>query len=314
MFDLLLSVIIPIYKVEPYLRKCIDSLANQTVRCHEIILVDDGSPDGCPEICDEYAARYDFVRIIHKTNGGVSSARNAGLEIATGKYIWFVDADDYVEFDAIEKLSQQINAESDLLVFDRTIEASGTIVDPNLFFNDVYFRYLLGFESWNKWYKRSIIHKALLRFDSEETVGEDLLFNAVYYTLIHNYQIIKSALYHYEDRSGSAMHTNLRDRPFQQMRLYDKLISCWKSRLNEENKCVLFIMHLLSGLNQSCGQLSRREYTFFLQTAFQQHPYSPSILYKATQKLLSNEQASFAGKIRAHLMIQVNAHGIHIKI
>lgn len=90
-----LSVIIPVYNVEPYLRQCVDSVLNQNLEDYELILVDDGSPDSCPQICDQYALENLNVRVIHKENGGLSSARNAGLHIAQGDYIAFMDSDDW---------------------------------------------------------------------------------------------------------------------------------------------------------------------------------------------------------------------------
>lgn len=100
----LVSIIVPIYKVEPYLRRCLDSIVKQTYTNLEIILVDDGSPDGCPQICDEYAARDKRVVVIHKKNGGLSDARNAGLDICKGEFISFVDSDDWVNEKYIEKI------------------------------------------------------------------------------------------------------------------------------------------------------------------------------------------------------------------
>lgn len=100
----LITVIVPIYKVEDYLRYCVDSIVNQTYSNLEIILCDDGSPDSCPQICDEYALKDSRVRVIHKENGGLSDARNEGLNIATGEYITFVDSDDCLELDMIEHL------------------------------------------------------------------------------------------------------------------------------------------------------------------------------------------------------------------
>ena len=94
----MVSIIIPVYKVEKYLSKCIESIFKQTYFDLELILVDDGSPDNCPMICDEYAKKDSRIRVIHKKNGGLSDARNAGLEIATGEYIGFVDSDDWIEF------------------------------------------------------------------------------------------------------------------------------------------------------------------------------------------------------------------------
>ena len=93
----LISVIVPIYKVEPYLKKCVDSILTQTHKNLEIILVDDGSPDNCGAICDEYAAKDSRIRVIHKPNGGLSDARNAGMKIMTGQYVAFVDSDDWIE-------------------------------------------------------------------------------------------------------------------------------------------------------------------------------------------------------------------------
>ena len=99
-----ISIIVPVYKVEQYLRQCIESIINQTYQNLEIILVDDGSPDNCPAICDEYAALDKRIKVIHKKNGGLSDARNAGLEIATGDYIGFVDSDDWISQTMYEEL------------------------------------------------------------------------------------------------------------------------------------------------------------------------------------------------------------------
>ena len=104
----MVSVIVPVYKVEPFLRRCVDSLLSQTYQNLEIILVDDGSPDRCGQICDEYAAQDARVKVIHKENGGVSSARNAGIEAAAGEYVTFVDSDDWVEPWAYQILRQLI--------------------------------------------------------------------------------------------------------------------------------------------------------------------------------------------------------------
>ncbi len=102
----LVSIIVPIYNTEPFLEKCVRSLIDQTYVCLEIILVDDGSPDNCAAICDTFAEEDSRIRVIHKSNGGLSDARNAGLDIATGKYISFVDSDDYLDSEAIELLVQ----------------------------------------------------------------------------------------------------------------------------------------------------------------------------------------------------------------
>lgn len=105
-----ISIIVPVYKVEKELDRCVQSLLQQTYKNLEIILVDDGSPDRCPILCDQYAMEDERIRVIHKKNGGLSDARNAGLNLATGEYVLYVDSDDYIELDSCERL---ISATSD---------------------------------------------------------------------------------------------------------------------------------------------------------------------------------------------------------
>ena len=119
---MMFSIIVPIYKVEPYLDRCIISLREQTFQEIEIILVDDGSPDNCPYICDRYARDDNRIKVIHKDNGGLSDARNKGLEAAKGKYIIFVDADDYIELNTCERFAPFANKGYDILIGDAIIE------------------------------------------------------------------------------------------------------------------------------------------------------------------------------------------------
>lgn len=120
----LISVIVPIYNVESHLRKCVDSILAQTYKHLEIILVDDGSPDGCSAICDKYTTEDERIRVIHKENGGVSSARNAGMAVAAGEYIGFADSDDWIEPDMFERLV------GIALKYEADISVCGTFVGP----------------------------------------------------------------------------------------------------------------------------------------------------------------------------------------
>ena len=104
----LISVIVPIYNVEKYLARCVDSIVNQTYKNLEIILVDDGSPDRCPQMCDDYAEKDSRIKVVHKKNGGLSDARNAGMAVATGEYISFIDSDDWIETSMFELLLNNI--------------------------------------------------------------------------------------------------------------------------------------------------------------------------------------------------------------
>lgn len=122
----LVSIIVPIYKVEPYLRRCLDSIVNQTYTNLEIILVDDGSPDGCPQICDEYAVKDERIVVIHKENGGLSDARNAGLDICKGEYISFVDSDDWVADVYIDMMLKIMIANNSEIVVSNFIKTKQT--------------------------------------------------------------------------------------------------------------------------------------------------------------------------------------------
>ncbi|MBQ9782222.1 MAG: glycosyltransferase family 2 protein [Clostridia bacterium] len=131
----LISVIVPVYNVQKYLPRCIESILNQSYKDIELILVDDGSPDNTGEICDYYAKKDSRVVVIHKENGGVSSARNAGLNIAKGKFINFVDSDDYIPNDSLENLiNLQKENDADLVccTFERLLQ-NGNIVQTKFY-------------------------------------------------------------------------------------------------------------------------------------------------------------------------------------
>lgn len=131
MTNSLVSIIVPVYNVEQYIHRAVDCLLHQTYPHLEILLIDDGSPDKCPQICDEYAQKDQRIRVIHKTNGGLSDARNAGLNIAKGEYLTFLDSDDYLSLDAIEILLNIIQEQGVDVVCSglNIINAKGEIYD-----------------------------------------------------------------------------------------------------------------------------------------------------------------------------------------
>ena len=170
-----LSIIVPVYKVEQYIHKCIDSILNQTFTDFELILVDDGSPDNCGKICDEYAQKDERVRVIHKENGGVSSARNLGIDEAQGEYIGFVDSDDFIDANMYQEMLDFLEVNDlDIVCTDTYIVhgdrkkfkprypknmvfENGTAINENLNGN-------LDNAVWNKIYKKEIL--AGIRFPS----------------------------------------------------------------------------------------------------------------------------------------------------
>lgn len=122
------SIIVPVYNVEKYLNKCVDSILGQSFGDFELILIDDGSPDNCPAICDEYAKKDSRVKVIHKKNEGLSATRNAGLDVAIGEWIWFVDSDDCIHPQALEKAEKYLDG-IDILNFGRIFYEDGEIAD-----------------------------------------------------------------------------------------------------------------------------------------------------------------------------------------
>jgi glycosyltransferase involved in cell wall biosynthesis len=198
------SIIVPIYNVEKYIRQCIDSLINQTLQDIEIILVDDGSPDNCGSIIDEYASNDDRIKVIHQVNIGLGMARNSGLSLASGEYIGFVDSDDWVELSSFENLYKQaIKVDSDIIkghvIVKRNVISNGCKTDlesiesqlyekneikENLLSSIIGPKYasmvmtLFDVSVCSNIYKRSFINKYNLQFKSERKYyGEDFLFN-----------------------------------------------------------------------------------------------------------------------------------------
>ena len=208
----LISIIVPVYKIEPYIRQCIESILSQTYKNIEIILVDDGSPDNCGKICDEYAAIDDRIKVIHKKNGGLSEARNYGLKEAQGVYVSFIDGDDYVDksfyqmlYEAAEKENCDI-AECYSVNFEDgnipqgSYRSGQTCLSPLEWLTESNVGDFLPCVVWNKIYKKTL-------FDGIEfPVGRHYEDEATTYKVVYKSSKIvriKSALYFYRQRSGS---------------------------------------------------------------------------------------------------------------
>ena len=219
----LISIIVPVYKVEDYLNRCVDSILRQTYSNLEIILVDDGSPDDCPRICDEYAKKDERIKVIHKTNGGLSSARNAGLKISTGKYISFIDSDDWIDVMFIERLYKILvdnNTQLSACVFNKTKEFN---YDRKLFIEDVEIikenKYKDVFVSGsyegyvcNKLFIGEIIANNQICFNENIFNSEDFIFVLDYLKFVESIAFIKQDLYFYYMRAESILHTNVTEK------------------------------------------------------------------------------------------------------
>lgn len=206
-----ISVIIPVYKVEEYLPKCLDSVTNQTYTNLEIILVDDGSPDKSGVICDMYAGIDNRITVIHKQNEGVAKARNDALDIATGDYIGFVDSDDWIEPDMFEFLiNNLVKYDADISMCGETAYENGKIIYTKsngdvsiLGQNDAKKLTVKGRSMgliWNKIYKKSILDN--VRFSSEYGCSEDLIFVYQAVKNARNMVCVNIAKYNYFRREG----------------------------------------------------------------------------------------------------------------
>ena len=211
----LISVTIPIYNVEKYLARCVDSIVNQTYKNLEIILVDDGSPDRCSQMCDDYAEKDSRIKVVHKKNGGLSDARNAGMSVATGEYISFIDSDDYVSDDFFECLLDVMNKENSDIAecsvvklyednrFDEfsddlsvktydTQDAMSALIAENPFHQHV----------WNKLYKTELVK------DIPYAVGklnEDEFWTYQVFGRANKVSKFNKTMYYYFQRSSSIM-------------------------------------------------------------------------------------------------------------
>lgn len=209
-----ISVVVPVYNAEPYLKHCIESICNSSYRNLEIILVDDGSTDGSGEICDQYARIDDRVRVIHKENGGPSSARNAGLNVATGEYIGFVDSDDVVDpkmyetlyADMRENHAQISSCGCKLMYKDRTVPNRET-GELSVLYGQEALKALLSEKQIassvsNKLYEKELFSD--IRFDETISYGEDRLTNYYLIKAADRIVIRDRCLYTYRKRKGSA--------------------------------------------------------------------------------------------------------------
>ena len=236
-----ISVIVPVYRVEKYLPACIDSILNQTFTDFELILVDDGSPDRCPEICDETAKRDARVRAIHQANQGLSAARNAGIEAAHGAWLSFVDSDDFLAPDFLETLHDaavRAGADCALCGVQLTDEAGQKIGQPLSVADGVRtgrsiletlcrapeITYLVA---WNKLYRRDVFQT--LRYP----VGmqnEDTYLAAELFDTVQTVICVSKPMYFYRQRAGSIMHTAVTTRNLDRMWAFEHCFAYFEAR------------------------------------------------------------------------------------
>ena len=229
-----LSVIVPVYNVEPYIHRCVKSILSQSYSDFELILVDDGSQDNCGMICDEYALKDPRIRVIHQKNGGLSAARNSGLRAAEGEYIYFIDSDDYIESGLFEAAVEAMHDHDLVTVGCREVNENGEEIkqycfsEPPILLTDEdrrfeflttdYFDFKIGFGACLHFYKKRIIDENSLFFeDNSRIFAEDLCFTFCYLLHADSVFCMPGIYYDYYQRSDSIMGVQSRNFNFGRM-------------------------------------------------------------------------------------------------
>lgn len=218
----MISIIIPVYNVEKYLAKCIDSILSQTFKDWELILIDDGSVDQSGQICDEYACKDNRIKVTHKKNEGVSKARNTGITLAKGDYICFIDSDDWIVPTYLQDFKEQ-EQQCDFYFSGALYDTYGKVYSYKKYvekycqnrdeIRDEFFKQdlLSNGYPWGKLYKAQIIKDNKLRFNENLTINEDHIFVFQYFSYINTLYITNTAGYHYTvfDNSGRKLSNKI---------------------------------------------------------------------------------------------------------
>lgn len=280
----LVSIIVPVYNVEKYIKECIDSLINQTYKNIEIILINDGSKDKSGIICDNYAKVDSRIKVIHKQNEGLGLARNTGLKVAHGRFVTFVDSDDKVDFNLVEELTKGIyefNCDTCIGGFKR-ISGDGTIsfeecYDVSMFDgDDVYnklFARMLGsapdkhdairMSVWNVMYSMDIICRYNIEFPSERKfISEDIIWDSEYYKYAKRVKVINSTAYNYRITPGSLTQKYKTDMLEKICVLYNEMSN---RLLNDQTKITRlqrqFFVNLRACIKQENSAISKKNNT-----------------------------------------------------
>lgn len=245
-----ISVIIPIYNVENYLGKCIDSVLNQTFKSYEIILIDDDSPDKCPQIADDYQKKYpDIIKVLHKENGGQGECRNIGANMATGDYILFLDSDDYIDNDMLEVLySAAVSAipQADIVLCGyKTVDETGRVLayyyenlpeNTEMKFKDYKNIMFVSAAPWNRLVKRELLLNSGITFP-RKVWYEDIRSTVKWFTKANIIKYVNKPLHNYLIRNNSTMNNKNCGRNAEIIEAFDDIIGYYKScDLYEEYK------------------------------------------------------------------------------
>ena len=321
----LISVIVPVYKVEKYLNKCVESIVNQTYKNLEIILVDDGSPDNCPAMCDSWAEKDARIKVVHKPNGGLSDARNAGMAVATGEYIAFVDSDDWVDVDMYCRLYDAIkNEDADIATCGarRVWEDGQSPRELRAVNIDCVLEREKAVEAfitsnglvqtvWNKLYRRNMVANILFR---KGTLYEDEFWTWQAFVKAKRIVTLKESFYNYLQRSDSIMGAGFTKQSI--VVIHAKIerqdyIENNLPALTDVGRADLAYscMHKGIGFLVSMPRKEAKTYIKYLKSVIKKYPISKTHL----QKLPRNKRVHLR-MIRHFFVLTCRMHGLKIKI
>lgn len=281
------SIIVPVYKVEPWLRECMDSLVNQTLKEIEIICVDDGSPDNCGKILDEYVEKDKRVKVIHQKNSGVQKARNAGLDVATGEYIAFVDPDDYLERNAYEISYNYAKKDNvDILNFKARIFKDGkdnhvnklNLSDSKVLSCEDYIKKSYKAWVWDNLFKYDIIQKDKIRFVPGIRPADDTCFTYMALGRAERIKSIPAKFYNFRTRPGSLSRMTPHDVFVNSYKMCELICQSWRTGNCLKNKEQNLITLILRWANVR-GEV-RFDYAQEILDSFGKDIYNPQTLKK----------------------------------
>ncbi len=307
------SIIVPVYKVEQYLERCVSSLTEQTLKDIEIILVDDGSPDDCPVLCDQVAERDSRVKVLHKKNGGVSAARNDGLKMAVGEYVIFCDSDDWMEVSGLEKLHKKAVASgADIVIGDvymakesnneyvsfykEEFETEDRNYISELIKADIYRMYCpnppaegpaFGYGGpWNKLVKRKLLVDNKIEFDLRvKGIFDDILYTAYILENAKKVAYIQEPVYYYRVIESSITHSykpnvaEINDAIFKSWNEFFSTLPSWEDFLLPFYACVIrrlqeaVKLYFVNSKNEKSKNVRMKEFKELIR----QEPYRTAI-------------------------------------